>query len=237
MPSPPSITTDILIIGGGNAGFSAAISASQSGAKYVLLIDKCPEEWAGGNSYFTAGAFRTVHHGLQDVLPLVNNVDAETSKVIDLDPYTSNDFLKDLERVTAGKYDRALGRNLVEESNETVKWLAGNGVRFQLSFNRQAYKVNGRFKFWGGMCLKTQDGGKGLVADLREAARRHRVEVMFETAAKKLNLDEITGKFQSLEAIGKDGRPILIYAKAVVLAGKQGWLFLLCISFNLGHCN
>lgn len=153
-------------------------------------------------------------------MPLVNNVDAETAGLIDLDPYTSDDFLKDLERVTAGKYDRELGRVLVEESRETVGWMRGLGVRFQLSFNRQAYKVGGRYKFWGGMCLKTQAGGKGLVADLREAARRHGVEVLFETAAKKLNLDATTGNFQSLEATGKDGSPILIHAKAVVLAGK-----------------
>jgi succinate dehydrogenase/fumarate reductase flavoprotein subunit len=230
----PTLTTDVLIIGGGNAGFSAAISASQSGAKHVLLIDKCPEDWAGGNSYFTAGAFRTVHGGLDDVLPLVNNVDTETSKLIDLDPYTSDDFLKDLERVTAGKYDRALGRKLVEESNEAVKWLAGNGVRFQLSFNRQAYKVGGRFKFWGGMCLKTEDGGKGLVDDHREAVRRHGVEVKFETAARKINVNAETGAFESLEAVGKDGRSIMIKAKAVVLAGE---LLLPCGSSNLGHCN
>jgi succinate dehydrogenase/fumarate reductase flavoprotein subunit len=216
----PTLTTDVLIIGGGNAGFSTAISASQSGAKHVLLIDKCPEDWAGGNSYFTAGAFRTVHSGLRDVLPLVNNVDAESSKLIDLDPYTSDDFLKDLERVTAGKYDRELGRELVEESDESVKWLADNGVRFQLSFNRQAYKVDGRFKFWGGICLKTEDGGKGLVADLREAARRCGVEVMFETAARKMNVNAEIGVFESLEAVGKDGRSIMIKAKAVVLAGK-----------------
>jgi flavin-dependent dehydrogenase len=54
----------VLVVGGGNAGFSAAMPAAQSGAKRVLLIDKCPEEWAGGNSYFTAGEFRTVHDGL-----------------------------------------------------------------------------------------------------------------------------------------------------------------------------
>ena len=64
---------DIVVVGAGNAGYSAAISAAESlgpgGGGRVLLIDKCPEEWAGGNSYFTAGAMRTVHDGLKDVLP------------------------------------------------------------------------------------------------------------------------------------------------------------------------
>jgi len=128
---------DVLIVGGGNAGFSAAIAAAQSNAGRVLLIDKCPENWAGGNSFFTAGAFRTVHAGLKDVLPMVTNVDSETARIIDLDPYTRDDFLDDMSRITNGKFDRALGGALVDESNEAVKWLARNGLKFQLSFNRQ----------------------------------------------------------------------------------------------------
>lgn len=128
---------DVLVIGGGNAGFCAAISAAQSQAGKVVLIDKCPKEWAGGNSYFTAGAFRTAHAGLEDVLPLVSNVDEDTSRLIDLDAYTSKDFLNDMSRITHDKYDKELGRSLVEESNGAVKWLAKNGLNFELSFNRQ----------------------------------------------------------------------------------------------------
>jgi succinate dehydrogenase/fumarate reductase flavoprotein subunit len=132
-----TVSCDVLIVGGGNAGFSAAVAAAQSNAGKVILIDKCPKEWAGGNSHFTAGAFRTVHAGLDDLLPLVTNVDAETAKIVDLEPYTKDDFVGDMERITHGRYDLALGEALVGESNETVKWLAKNGLAFQLSFNRQ----------------------------------------------------------------------------------------------------
>jgi succinate dehydrogenase/fumarate reductase flavoprotein subunit len=132
-----TVNCDVVVVGGGNAGFSAALSASQSGGGKVILIDKCPEEWAGGNSHFTAGAFRTVHGGLKDLLPIIRNVDTETARIIDLDPYTKDDFLGDMERITHGRYDRDLGRTLVEESSEVVKWLAGAGLGFQLSFNRQ----------------------------------------------------------------------------------------------------
>ena len=132
-----SISCDVLVVGGGNAGFSAAVSAAQSGAGKVILIDKCPEDWAGGNSHFTAGAFRTVHNGLQDLLPIITNVDAQTAELIDLEPYTQDNFLGDMERVTHGRFDAELGAALIEESNETVKWLAKNGLGFQLSFNRQ----------------------------------------------------------------------------------------------------
>lgn len=171
---PPSLPSscDVIVVGGGNAGYCAALSAVENGAHHVVLIDKCPEEWAGGNSYFTAGAFRAVHGGLADLLPLVNNVDSNMAQLIDLEPYTTDQFQQDLKRVTAGRSDPELGLKLVGESNEAIKWLAKKvGVRFQLSFNRQAYHVNGRYKFWGGMALKTQDGGKGLIDDHRKAAK------------------------------------------------------------------
>ncbi|ROV99095.1 hypothetical protein VMCG_06607 [Cytospora schulzeri] len=214
---------DVLVVGGGNAGFSAAISASEGlserGVKpRVLLIDKCPPSWAGGNSYFTAGAMRCVHDGLSDVLPIVNNVDAQLAEKIDLDPYTQKDFLNDLHRVTDGRYDRDLGRNLVGDSNETVKWLAKHGIRFQLSFNRQAYKIGDRYKFWGGMCLKTQDGGKGLMEDHRNAAEKMGVCVEYEIAAKSIKTNPVTGAFESLQAVKKDGSTFTIKAKTVILA-------------------
>jgi succinate dehydrogenase/fumarate reductase flavoprotein subunit len=219
--SPKStIDCDVVVVGGGNAGFCAAVSAMQSGAGKVLLIDKCPEEWAGGNSHFTAGAFRTVHHGLKDILPLVNNVDFEAANIIDLVPYTRDDFLGDLSRLTHGRFEPELGKAMIEESNDTVKWLARNGVRFQLAFNRQAYKIDGRFKFWGGMCLKTEEGGKGLILDHQRAAKRLGVTILYSTAARNILLDSRTGAFKSLLASDKEGHSLLINAKAVILAGK-----------------
>lgn len=221
-PQPSSPLTqdwDVLIVGGGNAGFSAAVSAAEAGAGAVLLVDKCPEAWAGGNSYFTAGAMRCAHAGLRDVLPLVNNVGAPPlADRIDLDPYTPADFLGDLHRVTGGRCHRELGRTLVDDSYETVRWLARHGVRFQLSFNRQAYRIGDRFKFWGGLCLKTEDGGKGLMEDHKRAAEKVGVTVLYETAAKRITTDPKTGGFEALEVASTDGTTALIRAKAVILA-------------------
>jgi precorrin 3B synthase CobZ len=215
--APVLSEVDVLVIGGGNAGFSSAISAAESGARRVLVIDSCPEDWVGGNSYFTAGAFRTVHHGLADVLPIVNNVDKPTASKIDMDPYTTANFADDISRICVGRSDPDLSRTLVNDSNAAVKWLAGHGVRFQLSFNRQACKIDGRFKFWGGMCLKTQDGGKGLIEDHRRAAKKLGVKVLFSTAAKRLVVDPATKAVGSViveDAAGE--REIL--AGAVILA-------------------
>jgi len=213
---------DIIVVGAGNAGYCAAISAAETlgppSGHRVLLIDKCPEEWAGGNTYFTAGAMRAVHGGLNDVLPLVNNVDETLANSIDLDPYTEEDFLSDLHRVTGGRYDRPLGETLVRDSNATIKWLASHGVRFQLSFNRQAYKIGDRYEFWGGLCLKTEDGGKGLVEDHQRTCARLGIEIRHSLAAKSLHLDSETGAFSSLIVESASGQQAVLHAKAIILA-------------------
>ncbi|KIW71150.1 precorrin 3B synthase CobZ [Phialophora macrospora] len=214
--APPQ-RCDVLVAGSGNAGFSAAVAAKQAGAKHVVLIDKCPEQWAGGNSYFTAGAYRTVHGGISDLLPLVNNVDDETAKKIDLEPYTDEDFSKDMKRICSGRSDPRLSRILIEESNATVKWLKSNGIRFQLSFNRQAYEVDGRLKFWGGLHIKTEDGGKGLIEDHKAAAKKHGVEVLYSTALKRLVTDPQTGAVTSV-AVQSNGKEAVVETGAVILA-------------------
>lgn len=215
MPAPQEV--DVLVIGSGNAGLCAAISAAESGAERVLVIDSCPEDWAGGNSYFTAGAFRTVHAGLSDVLPIVNNVEEQKAKLIDIEPYTDANFADDIERICIGRSDPNLSRTLVEDSNAAVKWLASHGVRYQLSFNRQAYTIDGRVKFWGGMCLKTQDGGKGLIEDERRAAEKLGVEFLFSTAAKRLVLDPESRAVSSVIVEDESGERE-IRTKAVILA-------------------
>lgn len=214
MAPPPPSSCDVLVVGSGNAGFSAAISAVQSGASRVLLIDKCPESWAGGNSYFTAGAYRVAHSGVASVLPLVSNVSPDQAKRIDLAPYTADDFARDMQTVCGGRSDKHLSRVLVNESGDAVRWLSQNGVRFYLSFNRQAYEVDGRIKFWGGLCLRTPDGGKSLIEDLRASAARHGVTTSFSTALTDLRHQGS----RVVATVSCEGQASEITAGAVILA-------------------
>ena len=43
------LATDVIVVGGGNAGFCAAHAAAERGA-HVLLLEKAPAAEAGGNS-------------------------------------------------------------------------------------------------------------------------------------------------------------------------------------------
>ena len=214
---------DVIVVGSGNAGFSAAAAAKERSPDLkVLLLEKSPESWAGGNSTFTAGAYRTVFQGLDDVLPIATNVTDDVKARIDMQPYLEEDFMNDLKRVTNGRTDPAMANVLVGESRETTKWLARNGVNFQLSFNRQAYEIDGRFKFWGGMVLMVADGGKGLTKNHQDNARRKGVEVRYESPVMGLIKTE-AGEVQGVQVRSKDGTLYNALAKGGVVLCAGGF--------------
>ncbi|KAJ7071843.1 FAD binding domain-containing protein [Mycena belliarum] len=207
---------DCVVIGSGNAGSCAALSAAETGCDKVLIVDICPPEWAGGNSYFTAGAFRTVHSGLQDLLPIVNNVSAEQVASIDMDKYTCEDFQGDIMRLGDGKPDPDLAGAVADASRDTITWLADSvGLPFMLSFHRQAYAVGGRQRFWGGMVLCTEDGGKGLIAAHQRALAKGKVDVWFNCRAVEITMEN--GAVSGL-IVEKDGHKMSLRTPAVVLA-------------------
>ncbi len=170
---------ELIVVGGGNAGFCAAHAAAERGAS-VTILEKAPEEAAGGNSFYTAGAFRVAHGGIDAVRELVEP--DERLPVTDLAPYTPEDYRGDMERLTAARNDPAMTELLIADSGPMVEWLAERGIRWRLMYERQAYERDGRFLFWGGLALGTVDGGKGLIAQHTAAAREAGIRVEYGAA-------------------------------------------------------
>src|SRR5690606_27789477 len=139
---------DVVVVGTGNAAFCAAHAARDHGAR-VLMLEKGPEDWVGGNSYFTAGAFRIAFDSQDDLVALLADPSDERLPRTDVPPYPASAFLADMERLTLGRTDPVLAKILVEDSLDTARWLRDHGIRFHLQYHRQAYEVNGRFRFWG----------------------------------------------------------------------------------------
>ena len=59
-------SADVIVVGAGNAAFCAALSAAEHGVS-VLMLERSSEGEAGGNSRFTAGAFRCVYDGVEEL--------------------------------------------------------------------------------------------------------------------------------------------------------------------------
>jgi tricarballylate dehydrogenase len=90
------------------------------------------------------------------------------------------------------------------------------GVRWIPMFGRQAYKVGGKFRFWGGLVLEAVGGGPGLIDMEYASAAKAGIEVRFETKAMRLVTDE-RGAVTGVVVRTSSGTET-IAARAVVLA-------------------
>ena len=75
---------------------------------------------------------------------------------------------------------------MVNRSLDTMIWMQAKGVRFRPGYGSQAFKVNGRFKFWGGLTVQVSGGGPGLVDQLAAAAERDGIEIIYGARATEL---------------------------------------------------
>src|SRR3954468_3318213 len=90
---------DVVVVGGGNAALCAALAAAEQGAN-VTLIERAPEARRGGNSGFTGGGFRMVHHGAQDIKRIVPDLSEADIARTDFGEYSAEEYLDDLGRFT-----------------------------------------------------------------------------------------------------------------------------------------
>ena len=194
---------DVVIVGAGNAALSAAIAAREQGAK-VLVLEKAPEYFRGGNTYFTGGVIRCAYEGIDDIKALVPDMSPEEEASVDVGSYTQDDFYGDLMRVTGGLSDPALAQMLVSQSHPTLLWLREKGVRFVLSFGRQAFKVDDKYRFWGGLVVESVGAGKGLSDQQFEVAERMGLEVRYRSKATRLLQDQ-KGSVCGVTVLGPDG--------------------------------
>ena len=206
---------DVVVVGGGNAGFSAAHAAKEAGAT-VLIIEKGSESEAGGNSFYTAGAFRVAHDGLDALAPYL---DAPTrARLHDsvVEPYRVEDFEGDMHRVTEGRTDPRMAHLLCTESADIVPWLASKGIRWRLMYERQSYLSDGKSVFFGGLALGIVDGGKGLIRQHTASAKASGIDIHYGTELIDIHLED--GAVTGIEVRDLAGTTADIQANAVVLA-------------------
>ena len=183
-------TYDVAVIGGGNAGLSAALAARHAGAS-VIVLEGAPREFRGGNSRHTRN-LRCAHAAPTDVLT---------------ESYREEEFLADLMRVTNGEADGALARLLVDRSADCPAWMGRFGVRFQPSLSGTLHLSRTNAFFLG--------GGKALMNSYYASAARAGICVVYEAEVVGLDIDD--GAFRAA-SVRVDGRTEQIKAGAVVLA-------------------
>lgn len=204
----------IVVLGAGNAAFAAAVSARQSGAS-VTMLERAPEDEAGGNTRFTAGAIRCVYDGVDDLKAIMPDLTEQEIARTDFGAYTEEDFFDDMGRVTDYRTDPDLCELLVTRSRDTMRWMKDCGIKFAPIWGRQAFQVDGKFKFWGGLTVEAWGGGPGLYEGWASVAEKAGIDLLFQTRAVSLETDDhgVTGV-----KVKRNGKTEILEADAVIIA-------------------
>lgn len=113
-PETFDLETEILIVGSGGAGLSAAVSAKQNGFDKILVIDK--SEVIGGNTLICSGLFNAVDPERQKPLGIEDSFALFESQIL-----KEGDYLN----------DAALVKAFTHKATKTLHWLESLGMRFK----------------------------------------------------------------------------------------------------------
>ena len=156
---------DVVVVGGGNAALSAAITARRAGAS-VLLIEHAPKSMRGGNSRHTRN-LRALHPKPTDVLT---------------DSYEEEEYWDDLLRVTGGRTDEALARMTIRASQFAPGFLRDCGVVFQPSLSGTLSLSRTNAFFLG--------GGKALVNAMYRTAEKLGIAIIYDSEVRHITVED-----------------------------------------------
>ncbi|TQF33747.1 FAD-dependent tricarballylate dehydrogenase TcuA [Bradyrhizobium sp. UNPA324] len=161
--SNSSRTYDVVVVGGGNAGLCAAISARQAGAS-VLLLEQAPRALRGGSTRHARNL----------------RVKCDPPSVLPDQAYCGDEYWADLAQATAGHTDENLARLMIEGSAHIVRWMEQCGIQFEKS--RIGNRPSRKTAFLLG-------GGKALLNAYYRKAERIGVDIAYDTEVLSVPLD------------------------------------------------
>jgi tricarballylate dehydrogenase len=175
---------DVLVIGGGNAGLCAAITARRAGAR-VRLLESATRDFRAGNSRHTRDV-RYMHAAATDYV---------------IGPYTEQEFWEDLLQITGGETNEGLARLTIRSSEDLERWMLSNGVRCQKPLRGTLHLARTNLFMLG--------GGKAMMNAYYDVASRLGVQISYESEVRELKMRDgewlsalasCNGSWQELEA-------------------------------------
>ena len=234
-------TVDVVVVGAGGAGMTAAITATDAGKK-VIVVESQPI--AGGNSVRSTGGMNAAKTPYQDKNEFKEAAGVEKTLATAAEKFADNETITALAATVKSQWDAyqvnpqgyfdsvelmeldtliggkgknnpELVKTLAENSAAAMDWLASIGAEV---------KNVGAF---GGASVKrihrpvNADGkvtavGAYIVPILEKNLQDRNVQFLFDTTANEIIMKD--GKAVGIKATGKDGHKVTINAKSVVIA-------------------
>ncbi|CAM4315907.1 FAD-dependent oxidoreductase [Bordetella tumbae] len=201
---------DVVVLGHGIAGLSAAVAAMEAGAR-VAVLERASESESGGCTRYTEAFLRLkseteLSDDFDEAMAEVASANPDPGLVAEMDSASESwgNVVRSMP-VTDTDYLAALSREAVP----TIQWIKGHGVRFIPTMLPQITLAP--------MTMITPSGGGAAMLEaLGNAARKGGVQFFYETTGRRLIESE--GVISGLHAVARGNRPVDFLAKAVVLA-------------------
>lgn len=189
-------TVDVVVVGGGGSGLSAAISAAQRGMRTVL-VEK--QDRLGGSTALSVGSITASGTRLQRKAGVTDSIDSFERDMIAFDP-----------GLLSTENAPHLRRLLAVEAGKTVAWLEDLGVAFVGPYLEPPHTVP--------RMHNVVPNSRAYIARLETAARRLGVEIWLQTAMAELLADP-DGSIAGVRATRRDGSVVeLRGSRGIVLA-------------------
>jgi len=187
------VTTDIVIVGSGGAGLTAAIEATNSGVN-VIVVEKMA--FMGGNTNYATGGMNAAGTKYQEALGIEDSPEL---------------FYQDTMKGGHNKNDPELLKYFTEKSAETIYWLESLGADLSEVGRSGGQSVNRIHKGPGGMPIGTH-----LMDVFSNQVKELGIDVRLNTKAIEILAEG--NKVTGIKVENKDGNTYNINAKAVILA-------------------
>jgi tricarballylate dehydrogenase len=202
-------SSDIIVIGCGIAGLSAAVSALEGGAT-VTILERAPREERGGQTRYTEAYLR-----MKSETQVTDDFEEmfATNAGGYLDPSLVHLAAGPREQwptplKSLGFADPDIVSAFADAAGPTVRWLKGFGVRFDFLPTQFLTKSQPR--------LLPIGGGLALIEALATHAEKLGAKIVYDTAATRLiqdDADDVIG----VRAVGPGAQPLEYRSRAVVL--------------------
>lgn len=193
-------TYNVVVIGAGGAGLTAAVSAKEAGAKKVVVLEKMM--FAGGNTIRAGGGFNAAI-----------KADYEKAGIKDSPKLHAEQTLA----AGDGRGDPVLVNQLTEKAPESVQWLKDHGVKFQDHI----------YQIYGGLYKRARNPlgprGGAYIKALLEVCKKEDIPIMFNTRVVEIIREgNLSGRVLGIK-VEQKGKTMYIRATNAVVAAAGGF--------------